>query len=211
MSGLLGWIDFAANVDATTTRDLMVQAAHVETAITIGASSLPAALAAWQTHDPVSMHSAGSIIAVLVGKARWEIPELQRQAQQSGLAASIIESYRTYGPNFLDHLHGPFALALVDTQDQVALLAIDRMGIQPLAFAQTAKGIVFASDARAVAAHPDVGNALSPQGLFNYLFFHMVPSPAAFCRCEKTPSRRMRYLAPRPTDTKFLLAIGLSG
>lgn len=179
MSGLLGWIDYAANVDAAETLDSMVQAAHVETALNIGASSSPAALAAWQTLDPVSVHSSGSIIAALVGQARWESPELQRQAEQTGLAASIIDAYRTFGPSFLERLHGPFALALVDTQDQAALLAIDRLGIQPLAFAQTAKGIVFASDARAVAAHPDVDNALSPQGIFNYLFFHMVPSPGS--------------------------------
>jgi len=186
MSGLLGWIGCSANVDAVETLGTMAQAAHVVTALNIGASSTPAALAAWQTHDPVSVHSSGKIFAVLIGQARWELPELQRQSGQTGLAASIIEAYRTYGPGFLERLHGPFALALVDTQDQAALLAIDRLGIQPLAFAQTAKGIVFASDARAVAAHPGVDNALSPQGLFNYLFFHMVPSPGSiFTGVEK--------------------------
>lgn len=186
MSGLLGWIDCAANVDAAETMDSMAQAAHVETALNSGASSSPAALAAWQTHDPVSVHSAGTNIAALVGQARWEIPELQRQAEQAGLAASIIEAYRTYGPGFLERLHGPFALALVDTQDQVALLAIDRLGIQTLAFAPTEKGVVFASDTSAVAAHPAVGGALCPQGLFNYLFFHMVPSPGSiFTGVEK--------------------------
>lgn len=179
MSGLLGWIDCAADVDAAATLNSMVRAAHIETALNIGASSSQAALAAWQTHNQISMYSAGSIIAALVGQARWENPELQWQAEQTGLAASIIEAYRNYGSSFLERLHGPFALALIDTQDQVVLLAIDRLGIQPLAFAQTAKGVVFASDARAVVAHPDVDNALSPQGLFNYLFFHMVPSPGS--------------------------------
>ena len=179
MSGLLGWIDCAADVDAAETLGYMAQAAHVETALNIGASSSPAAVAAWQTHDPVSVHSARSSIVAMVGQARWEIPELQRQAEQTGLAASIIEAYRTYGPSFLERLHGPFALALVDTQDQTVLLAIDRLGIQPLAFARTDQGIVFSSDARAVAVHPDVDNALSPQGLFNYLYFHMVPSPGS--------------------------------
>ena len=186
MSGLLGWIDRVADLDAAEALRYMAQAAHVETALNIGAASSPTALAAWQTQDPVSVHSVGSTIASIVGQARWEIPALQRQAEQTGLAASIIEAYRTYGPSFLERLHGPFALALVDTQAQVAILAIDRMGIQTLAFAQTAKGIVFASDARAVAAHPDVDNALSPQGLFNYLYFHMVPSPGSiFAGVEK--------------------------
>lgn len=186
MSGLLGWIDRVADLDAAEALGYMAQAAHVETALNIGAASSPTALAAWQTHDPVSVHSAGSIIASIVGQARWDIPELQRQAEQTGFAASIIEAYRTYGLSFLEHLHGPFALALVDTRVQVAMLAIDRMGIQPLAFAKTENGIVFASDARAVGAHPDVDNALSPQGLFNYMYFHMVPSPGSiFTGVEK--------------------------
>jgi asparagine synthase (glutamine-hydrolysing) len=186
MTGLLGWVGGAANVEVAETLLAMAQAARVKTPLKIGASSSPAAVAAWQTLDAVSVQSVGNLSAALVGQARWEIPELQRQAEQTDLASSVIEAYRTYGPSFLERLHGPFALTLVDTQDQTALLAIDRLGVQPLAFAQTAKGIVFASDARAVAAHPDVDNALSPQGLFNYLFFHMVPSPGSiFTGVEK--------------------------
>lgn len=186
MSGLLGWIGGAAQAEAADTLNGMMQAARVATPLKIGASSAPVAVAAWQTHDAVSVHGANNLSAALVGQARWEIPELQRQAGQTGWAASVIEAYRAYGPSFLEHLHGPFALALVDTQNEVALLAIDRLGIQPLAFAQTGKGLVFASDARAVASHPDVNNALSPQGLFNYLFFHMVPSPGSiFTGVEK--------------------------
>lgn len=186
MSGLLGWFGCAESVDAAKALNSMVRAAHVKTELNIGASNSLAALAAWRTYDQVIVHSAGPISAVLVGQAHWDIPELQLQAEQSGLAASIIQAYRTYGQRLLDRLHGPFALALVDTQDQFALLAIDRMGIQPLAFAQTANGLVFASDARAVAAHPDVNNELNPQGIFNYLFFHMVPSPGSiFAGVEK--------------------------
>ena len=179
MSGLLGWLDGVANVEVAETLGSMAQAARVETTLKIGTSSSLATLAAWQTHDSVSVHVTDTITAALVGQGHWEIPELQRQAEQTSWAASVVEAYRAYGQGFLEHLHGPFAVVLVDPQNQVALLAIDRLGIQPLAFAPTAKGIVFASDARAVAAYPDVDHALSPQGLFNYLFFHMVPSPGS--------------------------------
>jgi len=71
MSRLLGWIDYAANVDAAETLDYMAQATHVETVLNIGTSSSPDALAAWQTHDPVSVHSAGSIIAALLAAMFW--------------------------------------------------------------------------------------------------------------------------------------------
>lgn len=71
MSGLLGWIGCAANVDAAEILDSMVQAAHVETALNISASSSPASLAASQTHDPESVHSAGSIIAASLAAMFW--------------------------------------------------------------------------------------------------------------------------------------------
>lgn len=71
MNGLLGWTSCAANVDAAKILDSMVQAAHVETALNISASSSPASFAASQTHDPVSVHSAGSIIAALLATMFW--------------------------------------------------------------------------------------------------------------------------------------------
>ncbi len=186
MTGLLGWINCSGNGDVGGVMNFMAKSARVGTPLEIGSLSTSGAVAAWKTYDRVSVHGAGAISAALVGQARWEIPELQRQAEQTSLAASIIDAYRAYGPSFLGRLHGPFALSLVDTRDQVGLLAIDRLGIQTIAFAQTAKGIVFASDARAVVAHPDVDDTLSPQGIFNYLFFHMVPSPGSiFSGVEK--------------------------
>lgn len=66
MNGLLGWVVCAANADATETLDSMMQAAHVETALNVSASSSPASLASSQTHSPVCVHSAGSIIAALL-------------------------------------------------------------------------------------------------------------------------------------------------
>jgi hypothetical protein len=51
MTGLLGWIGGAANVEAAATLDAMAQAARVEPPLKIFASSSSAAVAAWQTHD----------------------------------------------------------------------------------------------------------------------------------------------------------------
>lgn len=157
----------------------MAQAVRGEGALEIGELNPSATLAVWKTHDPAATQVAGAVIAALVGPARWDIPDLQQMAEQQGWAVSVAEAYRAHGEDFLAHLHGAFSVAVVDTQSQTVLLAIDRLGIQPLAFAETSKGLVFASDARAVAAHPEVGDELDPQGIFNYLFFHMVPSPGS--------------------------------
>lgn len=179
MTGILGWISRETTPWGEQELFSMAQAAR-STSHPVKPQVCPhAALAAIQTIDPVSLHAAEDVFVIVVGPARWDDPTLAIQAAQNGLARSILDAYRAQGAAFLEKLHGAFALAVVDAQSRTALLAIDRLGIQPLAFAHTGTSLVFASDARAVAAHPAVNSELSAQGIFNYLFFHMVPSPGS--------------------------------
>ena len=152
MTGILGWLDSAANVAPEETLDSMTQAAHINSTLNIAASNVQYSLATWQTYNPAYICKKETTSAALNGQAHWDIPELQKLAEQNGIAASLVEAYRIHGSHLLEHLHGTFALAIIDTQAQTVILAIDRMGIQPLAFAKTSTGIVFSSDARAVAA-----------------------------------------------------------
>jgi asparagine synthase (glutamine-hydrolysing) len=68
---------------------------------------------------------------------------------------------------------------VLDRHEKSVFLALDRIGAEKLAFAASAAGIVFASQADMVAAHPAVGRELDPQGLFNYLYFFQVPAPGS--------------------------------
>ncbi len=179
MSGILGWIGSTPGLNTLEMLNALVRESQALAVPETRVLEPSAAAATWKTSDHADVCAAADVIVALAGHARWDVPALREQVEQHGWAASVIEAYRVYGEDFLDHLHGAFAVALLDTHQQVALLAIDRLGIQPLAFAETARGLVFASDARAVAAHPDVDGMLSPQGIFNYLFFHMVPSPGS--------------------------------
>lgn len=179
MTGLLGWFTDSIGRDTVKTLDAMAHAAQIHAPLNIATINSASAVAEWQTHNTASLLNKDGISVVLVGSARWNSAELQRLADQNDMATSVIEAYHRHGKEFLRYLHGVFAVALVDTQKQLALLAIDRLGTQPLAYAQVAHGLVFASDARAVAAHPEVSHEINPQGLFNYLYFHMVPSPGS--------------------------------
>src|SRR5262249_1165073 len=80
-------------------------------------------------------------------------------------------------------LCGPFLLAFFDRRSGEALFAIDRAGITTLCFATTAEGdLLVASDASLLRQHPALRVELDPQGLYNYLYFHMVPSPGSVFR-----------------------------
>lgn len=128
------------------------------------------------------------VCAAIFGVPWWSDPDLASVAQRIGHAGAAVAAYRRFGRNLLDHLHGPFGLVVLDNVRMEALLAIDRVGIQPLAYALKAGGgVVFSTSAAAVARHPAVGAHISPQGLFNYLFFsYRVPAPdSIFANVEK--------------------------
>lgn len=93
------------------------------------------------------------------------------------IASALLALWRATGREILHRISGPFSLAVIDTQANTALLAIDRIGIHTLAYAAVGRTLIFASRADAVAAHPDVGTKLSMQSLYHYLYFYDIPAP----------------------------------
>ncbi|MCX7894146.1 MAG: asparagine synthetase B [Burkholderiales bacterium] len=97
-------------------------------------------------------------------------------------AARLLVAFAAQGIDLLQRLHGSFALAVIDTANRSALLAIDRMGIEAMCFAATPDGFVFGSRADAVAEAAGRKPELDPQSVFDYLFFHVVPAPGSIFR-----------------------------
>jgi asparagine synthase (glutamine-hydrolysing) len=128
------------------------------------------------------LHEAEGVRAALVGSCRWDDADLENLAGTIGAAAALALAWRRYGADLLGRLHGTFSLAVIDKQSDTALLAIDRAGVHSMCYAHAGQTMVFASTADSVAAHPLVGAKLDPQAIFNYLYFHMVPSPGTIYR-----------------------------
>ena len=126
---------------------------------------------------PVSTHRAGSLLVALEGRARWHSADLAALAAQHGSAAALAEAYRRHGDECLQHVGGTFAVAIVDADAASGLVAVDRMGIRSLSYANPGRSLVFGSSAASVAAHPAVGRTLSRQAIFDYLYCHVVPAP----------------------------------
>lgn len=99
-------------------------------------------------------------------------------ATDSGIRDAVLKAYRGHGTRLFETARGHFALAIVDRAQQRVLLGVDRSGVGALAWARTPRGqLVFGTSPREVAGHPAVAAGLSRQSLFDYLYFHMVPSP----------------------------------
>ena len=175
MGKLWGWLsNNAANTQ--NSRDLLVTmsitmdtTAHVGSA---GTATLIQGACALAADNQKSVAEENGLCVVIIGQ-----PRLEGASQVASPAQQLLALWRQCGRDSLLKISGPFALAVIDTHEHTALLAIDRVGVHTLAFSSVGGSLVFASRADAVAVHPSVGAQLSFQALFNYFYFCDVPAP----------------------------------
>ena len=85
--------------------------------------------------------------------------------------------YQEYDEDFVDHLNGMFAISLWDTRKKKLILARDRFGEKPLYYGVFAGKLLYASEPKALLAHPSVTAELDLDALRHYLSFDYVPAP----------------------------------
>ena len=114
---------------------------------------------------------------LISGEAYWEEGKYSKLSEEQGFPLSLVYAYKELGKKILDILHGPFAIAILDSRNRKILLAIDRMGIKSLAYNINGRDIVFSTRTGFVACHPQVKTEISNHAIYDYLYFHMVPGP----------------------------------
>lgn len=85
--------------------------------------------------------------------------------------------YQEYGDDFVDHINGMFAITLWDTRRKRLVIARDRFGEKPLYYGIFEGSLIYASEPKAILAHPSVKPALDMDALRQYLSFDYVPAP----------------------------------
>lgn len=166
MNKIWGWLSPGDTRNGSECLSGMGRMAHVRPADTTSLAHGDCALAADHRQSIAQGHG---LCVALCGQPQLEGAPVS--------APQLLELWRQFGRDALQKISGSFALAVVDSQANTALLAIDRVGVHSLAFAVAGRSLVFASRADAVAAHPDVGTQLSTQSLYNYFYFFDVPAP----------------------------------
>ena len=138
--------------------------------------------------DSLATLPAGGIIT-LTGRPYWDSKELQEVASRDGHANALSHAYTRYGVACLDHIQGPFSALVLDPKNNRVLAITDRLGLHPVYYAELQNGIIFASSASGVLGHPEVGKELREDGIYDYVYFHMVPSPVSiYKRIKKIPA-----------------------
>lgn len=104
----------------------------------------------------------------------------------------LVHAYELWGDAMAARLSGMYAFALWDRGRRRLVLARDKLGKKPLYLAEIDGGWAFASEARALLAHPGVTRTLDRGALIRYLVSEYVPSPhAIYARMRKLPPAGM--------------------
>lgn len=89
----------------------------------------------------------------------------------------LVHLWEDERESMVGRLEGMFAFAIWDARDRTLLLARDRMGKKPLYWGLFGGELVFASELRAMLAHPAVPRDVDPASLYRYLTIDYVPTP----------------------------------
>jgi asparagine synthase (glutamine-hydrolysing) len=90
----------------------------------------------------------------------------------------IAHLWEKHGPGFVTRLNGMFAIALHDLKQQKLVLARDHIGIKPLFYSLSARGLVFGSEIKVLLASGMVERELDVDALGQLLAWEYIPGSA---------------------------------
>ncbi len=100
---------------------------------------------------------------------RAELKALGHTFRSNGDTEVLLRAYEQWGPDCLPRLNGMFAFALWDNRKRTLLLARDRFGEKPLYIARSEKGLIFASEMKAILAIRPELREPNPRAIYRYL------------------------------------------
>ena len=83
----------------------------------------------------------------------------------------VLKAFAHWGKDALNRFNGMFAFAVWDKKEKSLFLARDRYGIKPLYYSWSGNKFLFASEIKALTAHPSFQSDIDVEGLLEYFTF----------------------------------------
>lgn len=179
MPGIFGWYGCDIGSDSqNATVNKMFAAASDSASQPDGLLDSNLALYAYGAETSFSHCKDTGTYAAVHGDLKLAHNSGSQSLKNGNPAQALIEVFKNTGSNFLDFLGGEFSLVLIDNKKQKIFIAIDRIGIKSLTFNELKNGgIVFGSSLNSTISHPLVDATINHQAIYNYTYFHVIPSP----------------------------------
>jgi len=100
----------------------------------------------------------------------------------------VLEAWRRWGPSALPRFRGMFAFALADETTGELVLARDPLGIKPLYYLRRGRGVMFASELKALVAAVGGELRIDPGAMVASMLYYWVPEQwCAVAEVSKLP------------------------
>jgi asparagine synthase (glutamine-hydrolysing) len=202
---------------------LQERVVKLETALATSLPQVNRAESAYAFTTTGSIHplKAGGV-AILFGQPQFAQKHLYELAQAEGVASALAQGYEQHSQDVFRQLRGSYGGAIIDPQANRMLLAIDRMGQHALYYRAGDNRIDFGSSVSSILACAEHDESAMNQGIFNYVYFHMIPSPGSiYADIGKLPAahfldfqnghvRLVNYWRPSFSESKSKQSAALS-
>jgi asparagine synthase (glutamine-hydrolysing) len=158
-------------------------------------------------HQP--MRDVTGTVSISYNGEIYNYRELRRELVEDGYAFQsdsdtevLLNLYLRDGDKMLSRLNGIFAFALHDARDGSLLVARDGLGVKPLYYAETPRGVLFASELKALLQEPGVDRSLDPQTICHHVLYLWSPSPLTMLKAvhKLEPGHALRIRGGRITS-----------
>lgn len=148
-----------------------------------------------------AQESSTTTVLLSLGNPRFSDSQLAAIARREGNEAAWRQLFRIHGEACFNRVGGDFAVAISDHAGRI-FLAIDRFAIRTLCYRQIGTQLKFAERADNLA---DDATPINPGALFDYLYFHAIPSPrTVFAGVSRVPPGHwVRFDAGKITLTPY--------
>jgi len=187
MSGICGWLDISHS--AMENQQVIDRMAHLlarfdgNSAQTAVQGNAALSVVAKTSH--AHLYEREGLLVGIWGRIKSRNERLQADIDAKGMAAALADQWLQKGEKLFSDLAGEFVCCIVDNQAHKVALAIDPLGTHTLYYQQLSNGILFGTSADVLLAHPQASQEVDPQGLLNYLYFHMIPGPGTIYQAQR--------------------------
>lgn len=152
--------------------------------------------------QPMEFRTDAETYTIVYNGELYNTAEIRRMLRNAGYCFEtssdtevVLKAYAEYGADCLALFNGIFAFAVWEHRKERLFLARDRIGVKPLFYHITAEHLLFASELKAILAHPSVPHEITIDGISQLLLFGpgRTAGNAVFHGIEELPAAHFGY------------------